>query len=115
MTAQIKAFGGHDFTLTSNGDFYVLEDALAVLQVSVEIARTLAGEIFYDESRGLPYFESIFDKTTVLEWESKLKDEIIEELGAFVRTVSIDYSANNDGTLYYSLTLNTIFGEVSNA
>lgn len=102
----------------SNNDLYLDgkrnlafgSDIQAVVQVVQNELNTLLGEIQMDTTLGIPYFETIFNKTSpdVSAWEGYMI-EVAEKVDGVVRVDEMT-SSITDNTLTYKMTIITEYG-----
>lgn len=97
-----------------NGQFGIAKDKDACGQVIASVIRTVKGELQLDVARGIPYFTTVFTSRRHLQiWANAVK-KAVNEL-TFVKEIkSFEYEVNDSkNTLYYEMTISTIYGEVT--
>lgn len=62
LVADNNGSSGWDLTIDGNGNLAVATGAYALAQDAASAVRTFRGEVWYDISFGMPYFQQIFGK-----------------------------------------------------
>ncbi len=85
-------------------------DIKAVVQVVQNELNTLLGEIQMDTTLGIPYFETIFNKSSpdISAWEGYMI-ETAEKVNGVIRVDEMQ-SSIKDNTLTYTMTIITQYG-----
>ena len=100
----------NDF-IVENGNFVMLFDNAAVLQESKHFAATLLGEMIHAIDKGVPYLNETFSRAINRDqFERRLRNRILEI--AEIKNIKRLDIIQNDSTLNYTATLDTIYGEV---
>lgn len=101
-----------DFQLDKFGNLLILSDAEALAGIITNVLRVQRGELQYDVSAGIPYFETVFSgRANIPLW----KGFMISAIEAVEGVLSVDsFDASVSGNiLSYLARISTVYGEVS--
>lgn len=101
----------NDIYIDTSGDIATSEDISALANVSKNRALTTLGEPEYNQLSGIPYFETIFTDTPKIDLFQAAMIDSIEALDEVNRVSNFEYEQNN-GVFSYTLTENTIYGDI---
>lgn len=94
---------------TTNGSLTFVEGKEAVAKICTHVVRTQLGEVSYDNSRGVPYLETVLgDNPDVDLWASNMVRSL--ESVPYVKNVQSFNTQVNDDTLSYLAYINSIYG-----
>lgn len=101
----------NDIFLDDSNSISFSKDKEAIANIMTNITRTQTGELMYDNSRGIPYMETVFSNPVNIDiFEASLINSV-EKIDNVVNVKSIEFIANNE-ILEYNMEVNTNFGEV---
>lgn len=100
----------NDFKIDEFGNLMIGENINAVVQLVQNAINTLKGEIQLNTTLGVPYFETVFNKTSpnISVWESYMIEEA-EKCEGVVRVNKIQ-SKVKDNELTYEMEVLTQYG-----
>lgn len=101
----------NDIYLDEFGNLAVLTGIEAVAQVCRNKILTAYGELVYDTTAGIPYFETIFNDPPNIELFQNAVVEDLETMEDVVAVKSFEYSVNTD-VLSYAAVIQTIYGDL---
>lgn len=95
--------------VTENGFFVYLYNLDAVIQTCEQVMKQQLGELQYDKTKGVEYFNNVFNGNANLQlFESQARQQLLNVEG--VRSIqSFTYSQDNN-ELSYTATIETIYG-----
>lgn len=102
----------NDISFNSLGNFYFLEDIEALKQTIQNVVLTNYGEIILNNELGVDYFNTVFSPQPDL---FKFKKQVInqtEQVEGVVNVSGFDMQVNGD-TLNYTMTVVTIYGDIT--
>ena len=92
------------------GNFAFAEDLEAVARVAENVLRTQRGELQFDTTRGIPWFETVFNSIRNLPaWSAQMVISL-KKIQGVTGLVSFDYGIGGS-TVEYVAKINTIYGE----
>jgi len=102
----------NDICLDSEGNLAILRDLEATMNIAKCVVRVNTGELQYNQNKGVPYFQTIYqDKSLLYLWTSYLF-LAIENIQDVKSIEEFEYSYDEESsTLSYVLSLNTVYGE----
>lgn len=101
----------NDIYVDASGNIAIGIDINALSDVCKNKVLTTLGEPEYNQTAGIPYFETVFCDTPKIDLFQTAVIETIEQTDNVNRVTNFDYTQNN-GVLSYSLIINTDFGDI---
>lgn len=101
-----------DIYLDEQGNIAVVYNQEAVLQACAQAAQTVLGEMIYNTTTGIPFFEAVWiGVPNIQQYAASLRSAFLNVGGGGLVTevVSLITSQNGD-VLYYSAIIRTIYG-----
>lgn len=87
-----------------NIDIAMLYDGDAIAHISKQIAEHWFNTSYFDPEIGQNYEDLSLSKGFLAKmWETKLKERILEELGRYIQTITIEYTSIYKGVLKYAI------------
>jgi hypothetical protein len=112
MPQMIATNSKNDIFLDQNGNISVIFGIEAVLQACEHAAKTQFGEMIFLDNEGVPNFQTIWrgGEPNISQFDSALRSAILAVEGV-VGIESLDIK-DDKNQLTYSITINTIYGQV---
>lgn len=101
----------NDIYVDTSGNIAMGKDKYALSDICKNKVLTTLGEPEYNQSAGIPYFETVFCDTPKIDLFQTAVIETIEQTDNVNRVTSFDYNQDN-GVLSYSLIINSDFGDI---
>ena len=101
----------NDIFTDTTGNISTSLDIKALANVSKNKVLTTLGEPEYNQTDGIPYFETIFTDTPKIDLFQAAVIDALELLDEVQRVSNFEYSQNN-GIFSYSLTETTTYGNI---
>ena len=101
----------NDIYVDTSGNIAMGKDKYALSDICKNKVLTTLGEPEYNQTAGIPYFETVFCDTPKIDLFQTAVIETIEQTDNVNRVTNFDYDQNN-GVLSYSLIINTDFGDI---
>jgi len=99
----------NDIFLTNKG-FTLIEDAESIANVCERRLKTQRGELQFDLSRGVPWFETIFaSQRNSVSWAASMK-KTIKAVSGVTGISSFEFEVK-ENVVEYIARINTIYGE----
>ena len=101
----------NDLFLDSNGNIVLKKDAPALGDIYVNKAQTNRGELAYNTSKGIDYFNTVFGEPC---YPDVFQNQLINELVETEETISVSgYSQTiTDDVLNYKVNCKTSYGNI---
>lgn len=101
-----------DLFVDEFGNIGMASDIEALNFITINVSRSVRGEMIYNQDRGIPYFSTLFSSpANVPLWEYYVKEEIKKVPG--VEDVT-DFETRLTGdTIEYTMTINTLSGALT--
>lgn len=101
----------NDIFLDASGNLAMAEDKPAIANIVLNVVRTNRGELQYNKSAGIPYFDVLFVANPNLRiWADFLRKETLRVPGT-ISITDFTYKVTNE-VLTYSMTVETNIGDV---
>lgn len=107
----ISTNSDNDLYLDVNGNLAITKDINALSDVIKNKILTALGEAQFDVFAGIPYFETVFTDTPLIDLFQASIIETIEKTDGVNRVSDFEYTQNN-GVLSYVATVETIYGDI---
>lgn len=101
----------NDIYVDTSGNIAMGKDKYALSDICKNKVLTTLGEPEYNQTAGIPYFETVFCDTPKIDLFQTAVIETIEQTDNVNRVTNFDYDQDN-GVLSYSLIINTDFGDI---
>ena len=101
----------NDIFVDATGNLATKNDIEALANVSVHTVLTALGEPEFNQTDGIPYFQTIFTDTPQIELFQAAIISALESLESVQRVSDFEYTQNN-GVFSYSLKEHTIYGDI---
>ena len=101
----------NDIYVDTSGNIAMGKDKYALSDICKNKVLTTLGEPEYNQTAGIPYFETVFCDTPKIDLFQTAVIETIEQTDNVNRVTNFDYDHNN-GVLSYSLISNIDFGDI---
>ena len=101
----------NDIYLDTSGNIALSQDIYALANISKNKGLTTLGEPEYNQLDGIPYFETVFTDTPKIDLFQAAMINAMESLDG-VETVSDFEYEQKDGIFSYTLTEQTIYGDI---
>ena len=101
----------NDIYVDTSGNIAMGKDKYALSDICKNKVLTTLGEPEYNQTAGIPYFETVFCDTPKIDLFQTAVIETIEQTDNVNRVTNFDYDQNN-GVLSYSLIINSDFGDI---
>lgn len=112
ITLSTQNDGTNDLYLNASGDIATSEDIEALANISKNVILTTLGELEYNTSDGIPYFETIFTDTPKIDLFQSAVVQRLSQLEGVQRVSNFEYKQNN-GIFSYTLRMKTDFGDLT--
>lgn len=95
--------------VVQNGAFVSLYDLDAVMQTCEQVMKQQLGELQYDQTKGIEYFNNVFLGDSNLQlFEAQARTQLLRVTG--VTSISSFTYSQTDNALSYTATINTTYG-----
>lgn len=101
----------NDIYVDTSGNIAMGKDKYALSDICKNKVLTTLGEPEYNQTAGIPYFETVFCDTPKIDLFQTAVIETIEQTDNVNRVTNFDYDQDN-GVLSYSLIINSDFGDI---
>lgn len=109
VNGNIPGVAFNDLYLDGDGNLVISFDIQAVLEGCAQAAQTILGEMVYDTSQGIPYFETVWAGVpNIQQYEAALRSAFLN-VPNVVEVVSLVTNQVNH-TINYSAVIRTTFG-----
>lgn len=102
----------NDIYLDNSGNISLKSDILAIQDIALNNVRTLYGEVPFNVSAGIPYFDVLFVAHPNIELFKQYVTEEIEKIDGVIEITEFETEIK-DGVLHYELTILTKYGEAT--
>ncbi len=101
-----------DIYLDSRGNIAVVYNQEAVLQACAQAAQTILGEMIYNTTTGIPFFQSVWiGVPNIQQYTASLRTAFLAVGGGGLVTDVVSLLTSQSGdVLYYSAIIRTIYG-----
>jgi hypothetical protein len=112
MTQTLAVNSDNDLYIGEDGNIAIFSGAQAVLQACEQAAKTIAGEMIFQDQDGIPDFQTIWrgGSPNLNQYETALREAILS-VQDVTNIESLSVSISNH-TLFYNAVINTIYGAV---
>lgn len=109
---DISGVAPYDIYLGADGNLSTSYDQQAIMQACAQAATTVLGELIYNTSQGIPFFQVVFVGTPNLQqYSAALKAAFLAVNGGGIVTEVVSLITSKDGNiLYYTAIIRTIYG-----
>lgn len=109
---NIQGVAPGDIYLDAQGNIAVVYNQEAVLQACAQAAQTVLGEMIYNTTSGIPFFEAVWiGVPNIQQYNASLRSAFLAVGGGGLVTEVISlFTSQNGDVLYYSAIIRTIYG-----
>lgn len=110
-TLSLAVDENNDIYLDANGNIALVYDLEAVRQDCDHAAKTLLGDLIFNQDLGIPYLQTVFTPPINLtQFEAALRDNLLGVNSAITQVLSVSINQNGD-VLNYVAQIASIYGE----